>query len=90
MPTAAAPESGESETDDEDAPERGSERQRGSTAPDALVAMDAEDLATAERKAENERMRDFQYQKRDLDWSKKNRDRLNKQIGVDELSLIHI
>ena len=56
----------------------------GSTPPDALVAMGAEDLATAERKAENERMRDFQFQKRDLDWSKKNRDRLNKQIGVDE------
>uniref|UniRef100_A0A7S3NK08 Transcription elongation factor S-II n=1 Tax=Aureoumbra lagunensis TaxID=44058 RepID=A0A7S3NK08_9STRA len=52
--------------------------------PAALVAMSVEELATPQLRAERQAMRDFQRDARSLDWDKRNRDRIMKEIGIDE------
>lgn len=49
-----------------------------------LVSMTVEELATKEIREEREKMRAFQHDARSLDWDRKNRDRINKSIGIDE------
>ena len=41
-------------------------------------------MATQQLQAEREAAREYKHNERLLDWDKRNRDRINKQLGVDE------
>ncbi|KAJ1454286.1 transcription factor S-II-domain-containing protein [Pelagophyceae sp. CCMP2097] len=57
---------------------------RGDVDAQRLLRMGIEELATQELQKERERMAQHAHDARSLDWDKKNRDRINKSIGVDE------
>ncbi|KAJ8599086.1 hypothetical protein CTAYLR_008866 [Chrysophaeum taylorii] len=56
----------------------------GGVAPDRLASMSADELAPSHIREQRAQARNFHHDARSLDWSKKNRDTINKQIGVDD------
>ena len=48
-----------------------------------LLELDADQLATREKQEERRKMAEYQHDARSLDWERKNRDRMDKSIGID-------
>lgn len=48
-----------------------------------LIKLTSEELATAERKKQNEKLRDDAFQRSRLDWAEANEDKINKQCGIE-------
>ena len=55
----------------------------GGVTPAELCSMSVDELATQEVQAERKKMAEFQHDARSLDWDKKNRDRVDASIGID-------
>lgn len=51
--------------------------------PEKLLELDADQLATKAVQEERKKMADFQHDSRSLDWQKKNYNRLDESIGID-------
>ena len=49
-----------------------------------VVAMTSEELATEERRKEDEKLRDDAFQSRRLDWNEANADKINEQCGIKD------
>merc|ERR1712129_614178 len=48
-----------------------------------LMTMDADELATSAVREERKKMAEYQHDARSLDWDRKNRDRVDESIGID-------
>ncbi|DAZ96214.1 TPA: hypothetical protein N0F65_012576 [Lagenidium giganteum] len=48
-----------------------------------LINMSPEELATEEKRAENQRLRDDAFNKARLDWAEANEEKINKQCGLE-------
>ena len=51
--------------------------------PEKLLELDADQLATKDKQEERRKMAEYQHDARSLDWERKNRDRMDKSIGID-------
>lgn len=56
----------------------------GDVSAASLCAMSVDELATTHVREQREQARNFLHDARSLDWSKRNRDKINKSIGIND------
>lgn len=56
----------------------------GDISAEQLCGMSIDELATSSVREQREQARNFLHDARSLDWSKKNRDTINKSIGIND------